>query len=257
VYFVNAGEKALKDPPLRVVTGEAADNVFLDNRIKGSRKGAVHTSIPDAITNFLATFPEGFSDPKYLKDERNYKVEAHQLMTELLGPRPFAKLLKAKEHDGIVSRALKVVSKTNLIFPQEKMALNDGLKSDEAKSSFSNCLHDLLHGTGEAAERFMAWATHLASINAAKWTIASYFPFILHIDKYMFIKPTPTKSAASACGFEINYTTALNWQTYDSVQNFATVLREHIGSMKPRDMIDVQTFIWYINRTPRRAKARR
>ena len=56
-----------------------------------------------------------------------------------------------------------------------------------------------------------------------------------------------TQNAADILNFEINYKSKLNWVTYDSVQNLAKYLRECLGEMKPRDMIDVQTFMWCID----------
>ena len=135
---------------------------------------------------------------------------------------------------------------TNLIFPNEKMALRDGLQSDQARRRFAVLLHELLYGTSEEETRFNAWKNFLFDIDAAKWTNATYFQFLAYPDRYIFFKPTVTQDAADVCNFELNYHPELNWLTYRSVQRFAEVLHLEIATLNPRDMIDVQSFIWCI-----------
>ena len=95
-------------------------------------------------------------------------------------------------------------------------------------------------------ERFMQFSRALEEIGAAKWTTASYFLFIAFPDRYMFMKPTVTQSAAEVSAFEINYRPKLNWLTYKSVLAFSDYLKYELSELKPRDMIDVQSFMWCI-----------
>ena len=62
----------------------------------------------------------------------------------------------------------------------------------------------------------------------------------------MFIKPSVTQKVAEMSAFEINYRPELNWLTYKSVLDFAHYLRHALADLKPRDMIDVQSFIWCV-----------
>lgn len=143
-------------------------------------------------------------------------------------------------------RALRVVNATNLIFPNEKMSLKDGLATEDRKKLFSETLYQLLYGNADLEERFMWFARALEEIGAAKWTTASYFIFIVFPDRYMFMKPTVTQSAAEVSAFEINYRPKLNWLTYKSVLAFSDYLKSELSELKPRDMIDVQSFMWCI-----------
>lgn len=111
---------------------------------------------------------------------------------------------------------------------------------------FMVCLDELLYGTSDEESRFNAWSDLLFDIDAPKWTIASYFQFLTHPDRYIFFKPTVTQDAAEVCNFELHYRPELNWFTYRSVQRFAEVLRKEIARLEPRDMVDVQSFIWCI-----------
>ncbi len=167
-------------------------------------------------------------------------------MLALLGRNQLSALVAATNFEEATARALQVVNATNLIFPNEKMALRDGLRSDQAKQRFTVLLHELLYGTSEEEARFNAWTDLLFDIEAPKWTNATYFQFLAYPDRYIFFKPMITQDAADVCNFELNYHPELNWLTYRSVQQFAGVLRSEIATLNPRDMIDVQSFIWCI-----------
>lgn len=54
------------------------------------------------------------------------------------------------------------------------------------------------------------------------------------------------RTAELSC-FEINYRPQLNWLTYYQVMLFYKHLADNIADLKPRDMIDVQSFILCID----------
>ena len=192
-------------------------------------------------------FPQGFYGKRFLTEERDFKVKVHELALELMGREQFTRLIEEKAYHEICTRALKVVNATNLIFPNEKMALKDGLDTTEKEHAFSESLFQLLYGEGELEARFMAFAKVLEELGADKWTTASYFLFILLPEKYMFVKPTVTQNAAEISAFELNYRPQLNWLTYKSVLEFSEYLQSELAELKPRDMIDVQSFMWCIS----------
>jgi len=249
IFFVGAGEKTIAlnyVQPLKV-SGSESEHPVLDNlKISKSASGIKYQSLPQSIQFFLEQFPEGFFGQRFNKEEREYKEKAHTLALELLGETTFSTLVANADYLEIAKRALRVANATNLIFPNEKMALKDGLVTEIAQKEFSIALYGLLFGEEEPKKRFEAFANILEDIDAAKWTTASYFLFILHPDKYMFVKPTITQFASELCGFEINYKPQLNWLTYKSVLDFSNYLFSELAELKPRDMIDVQSFMWCI-----------
>lgn len=249
IFFVGAGEKTISlkyVEPIKV-EGEEANHPVLNNlRISNTSKGIKYQSLPQSIQRFLEIFPEGFYGEKYADEERDYKIKAYDLACELLGKKNLQKLLSESNYGEICMRALKVVNATNLIFPNEKMSLKDSLDTEDRKKLFSETLYQLLYGNADLEERFMQFARVLEEIGSAKWTTASYFLFIVFPDKYMFMKPTVTQNAAEISAFEINYRPKLNWLTYKSVLAFSDYLKSELSELKPRDMIDVQSFMWCI-----------
>jgi Protein of unknown function (DUF3553) len=157
VFFVDAGQKtlSLKDLELVKVDGEEANHPILDNLKIVVDEGLRFRSLPESIQRFLKEYPGGFYGEKFAGNERDYKVNAHRLMGELLNKDGFKTLLAKADYDEICRRALKVVNSTNLIFPNEKMALKDGLNSSEDKRRFSEVLYSHLFGESDLKKRFM------------------------------------------------------------------------------------------------------
>ena len=248
VFFVGGGEKtlSLKDLQLVEVFGEEAKHPILDNLKISTDDQLKYRSLPESIRRFLIEYPGGFYGEKFARHERDYKLNAHQLTKDLMSKEQLKSLLDKEDYNEICRRALKVINSTNLVFPNEKMSLKDGLVSGEQKRQFATVLENQLFGDAPLATRFDETCEFLQEIGAAKWTLASYFLFFMFPDRHMFIKPTITKNAADICHFDVHYRADLNWQTYNAVLRFAEFLRDALRDLKPRDMIDVQSFMWCI-----------
>ena len=134
VFFVGAGEKTLVlkyVQPMKVAAKEA-DHPVLDNLKISKTTGAIkYQSLPQSIQYFLEHFPDGFYGDRFKEHERDYKDKAHALAQELLGEEEFRRLGEEEDYAEIAKRSLRVVNVTNLIFPNEKMSLKDGLKAQD------------------------------------------------------------------------------------------------------------------------------
>lgn len=248
VFFTEAGEKTIKTAFLKRAEGTEAESAILDNLKKDASKKSQYRTISQLREWFLTMFPDGFYGNQYLDRERNYKVKAHEFFRAVLNRNAYLELLNQSGFDEITRRAMQVINKTNLVFPNEKMALKDGLKDAAAQKTFAGSLFDLLFGESDLQPRFEAFADVLERIGAAKWTVMTYFPFIFAPGDHMFVKPTVTQAAADICMFELNYRSDLNWSTYHHVLRFSNELLTKLSDLKPRDFIDIQSFIWCAER---------
>lgn len=249
VFFVGVGEKRLSLEHVRPVKVPGSDSAHpvLDNlSVSLTFSGIRYQTLAESIDRFLSAFPGGFHGEKFWDQERCYKEKAHNLARELLQQEDLHELAQGGAYPEIVRRALKISNATNLIFPNEKMALKDGIASEGAAKQFASALFDLLHGKSSNEKRFVGFFDVLEMIGAAKWPIATYFTFFFHPDRYMFVKPTITQNAAKLCAFEISYEARLNWTTYSRVLSLADYLFDELSELEPRDMIDVQSFMWCI-----------
>ena len=198
---------------------------------------------------FLRYFPGGFRDETYLDWERNYKQEAHDRWEELLNEAEFRGLLRAGEHAEIAARAVRIESRTNLLFSFEKMALRDAVKDTAGARRFAEGLFAWLYGRGNEEAKFEQWIKVVAALprrqtRVLTWPLVTVFGFIAAPDRHMFLKPNVTRVAAREYGFEFDYRSKPSWTTYRSVLDFAETVRRDVRDLKPRDMIDLQSFIW-------------
>lgn len=198
---------------------------------------------------FLRFFPKSFRDETYIDWERGYKAEAHERWQEMLAPNIHRQLLRAGQYAEVASRAVRIESRTNLLFSFEKMALRDAVKSPKGAKQFAMGLYDFLYGRESHQERFVTWCRAVADLprkqtRVLTWPIVTVFGFIAQPEKHIFLKPTVTRAAAEEYGFPFEYQSRPNGSTYESLLNFArTVLRDQ-HDLRPRDLIDAQSFIW-------------
>jgi hypothetical protein len=198
---------------------------------------------------FLRSFPGGFEDETYLEWERNYKWSAHQRWEELLGRERVRALLNSGDHMTVARLATTIESRTNLLFSFEKMALRDAVRSDPGASKFANGLWDFLHGRGTDQTRFERWITCVSTLprrqtRVLTWPIVTVVGFLAQPDRHIFLKPNVTREAAKTYGFPFDYRSQPNWATYQSLLAFADRVRRDQEDLRPRDMIDLQSFIW-------------
>ena len=81
------------------------------------------------------------------------------------------------------------------------------------------------------------------------WPLLTVLGFIAAPKREIFLKPNTTRIAAAAYGYDFPYAAKPNWQTYASLLNFARLLKRDVADLHPRDLIDIQSFIWVLGST--------
>ena len=198
---------------------------------------------------FLHYFPKGFADKKYYDWERGYKWEAHLKWEEVLNENAFSQLIEEKKFEFIANAAIKIETKTNLLFSFEKMAIRDGVKDKGAAKDFALGLYNYVYGHEGIKDRFEAFADTLSGLprkqtRVKTWPLQTVFGFIGKPSEHIFVKPTVTKRAAVRYNIEIPYASAPNFNTYKAVLDFAEHIRKDNKDLMPKDFIDLQSFIW-------------
>ena len=198
---------------------------------------------------FLKYFPGGYRDATYIDWERDYKWNAHLQWCDQLNGAEFGRLLEAKQFAEIAARAVRIESRTNLLFSFEKMALRDAVKLPGGAEVFACGLFEWLHGSASPQDGFEGWVKAVTSLprrqtRVLTWPLVTVFGFIAQPDRHIFLKPNVTRTAARAYGVEFSYQSRPAWDTYASLLAFAKTVRRDTRDLKPRDMIDLQSFIW-------------
>jgi hypothetical protein len=236
-YQLFAGSK--NTPELR---GRRAPQVR--NGRTGLTKGMRH-----GRAKFLHYFPNGFRDPLYEDWERGYKWFAHERWSETLDQESFRGLLKAGKHRDIAAQAVAIEARTNLLFSFEKMALRDAVSRDAGARGFAMGLVEWLYGAGPDAGRFDSWVDTIAGLprrqtRVLTWPAVTVFGFIARPRTHLLLKPNVMRHAADAYGYPLGYSSMPQWNTYASLLDFARVVRRDLRDLRPRDMIDIQSFLW-------------
>jgi hypothetical protein len=238
----DGGSRPIPDQPVR--RRQRADTGI-------HREGALSRG-PSALRcrrKFLRFFPGGFEDETYLEWERNYKWEAHERWEGSLGRDAFGAALGGKRYAEVAARAVQIESRTNLLFSFEKMALRDAVKSSAGARAFAEGLYEFLYGRGSEERTFENWCVAVAALprkqtRVLTWPIVTVFGFLALPERHIFLKPNVTKIAAREYGFDFHYASSAHWKTYASLLAFANRVRDDVRDLRPRDMIDIQSFLW-------------
>jgi hypothetical protein len=218
----------------------------------GNRHAAGRMALAGATKTrrkFLRIFPHGFQDEDYVDLERSYKWKAHLAWQQALDETSFRGLIKAREFEEIARRATRIESRTNLLFSFEKMALRDAVKSTRGAELFATALFRLLHDQAPLEHRFNGWVEAIDELprrqtRVLTWPLVTVFGFIAKPKEHLFFKPTVTREAARRYGFDLDYTSRPVWNTYRLLLRFAATVRSDLRDLRPRDMIDIQSFLW-------------
>src|SRR5690348_2187637 len=128
-------------------------------------------------------------------------------------------------------------------------ARNSGLVFFGSDRTVRRELFTFLHGSAPLQTRFEAWCEVVAGLprrqtRVLTWPLVTVFGFIAQPRTHIFLKPTVTRIAARAYGFDFSYRPRPNWDTYSSLLRFAATVRRDVRDLRPRDLIDLQSFIW-------------
>jgi len=167
----------------------------------------------------------------------------------MLAPSAYRALLADGAFEEIAGTAVRIESRTNLLFSFEKMALRDAIRTKAGARVFAEGLYDFLWGRGGDETRFDRWCDAVASLprrqtRVLTWPLVTVFGFIARPDTHIFLKPNVTRIAAEAYGVDFQYRSKPNWETYQSLIDFANTVRRDTRDLRPKDMIDLQGFIW-------------
>ncbi len=198
---------------------------------------------------FLYYFPKGYQGQKFIDWEREYKLNAHIQFRQEYNQVTYKKLLLEKEYEKIAAGIVRIESKTNLLFSFEKMALRDAIKPAEGAKAFSIGLYEYLYGKADLQTRFENFVQVISGLprkqtRVLTWPLVTVFGFLGNPAEHMFLKPRVTQAAAEKYRFSFDYKSKPNWNTYLSLLNFADEVWNDTKEYKPRDYIDIQSFIW-------------
>lgn len=249
IYFEAVGPKKLRKAVVKlevVPESDISPNDLL-RHIKPDASGkfvAPPLTFDEMVENFHRIEGGGFERQHYIDEERVYKENAVALAAKLLAPGALKKALSAENFSAVFDAYKKVVQATNLLSMFEKAKLSS-LPASKHKA-FAEPLVDLLSGSTPFAPRFDRLAEAFLDLGIGSWPTCTYGLFMTKPTEHLVVKPLFIQRAAEALGYEISYDSRPTAATYARILTFASYVREKLMTrgMVPRDMIDVQGFIW-------------
>lgn len=192
-----------------------------------------------AKARFLSFFGQGFDGAGYCGEERDYKRLAKEGLDEALP------LARARSATSAGEAALSAFRATNLLSPFEQMRFQDALRGPRADAFVRAAAR---FAEGDIADGLRDMAATLAPHGCAKWTVMTYLPFLWRPDRHMFLKPQVTKDFAERVGhaFQHVYTPQADAEVYAALLDLVGATEREIIDLRPRDRIDIQSFIWVV-----------
>jgi hypothetical protein len=225
-----------------LVTGTDPEKVWRDLLDNVGSIGPKYFGYSGAKARFLRQYPEGFECVQYLADERDYKLKAKDKLDRA------APVENAATSTGFGEAVLGAFRATSLLYPVEKAKVQDILRGPQGDDFIRAAARFAL---GEGKTGLAAMERILKPQDANKWTIVTYLPFLWRPDEHMFLKPEVTKDFAERVGhrFARDYEAPLRLPVYESLLDLAAKTAQEIAELKPRDRVDVQSFIWVVGST--------
>jgi hypothetical protein len=212
-------------------------------------KGTPPNGPKRARLKFLRFFKLAFEDEAYLAAERAYKWSAHEAWRRVLNESEYRSLLESGQFEQIAVSAVDLVAQTNLLTPVETMALRHTAKSPDGAKAFAEGLFHLVYGKDKLETRFARWVAAVDSLptrltRVLTWPVVTVFGFLADPIHHIFLKPAVMRAAAQRYGYDFHFKAAPSWETYLSLLQFTWTVRRDVRDLRPRDMIDMQSFIW-------------
>jgi len=205
------------------------------------------------LKSFQEEFPGGFTGDKQRKHEQDFKRATAAECQRAFEAARFETSLRAGKIAPLLADAKRLVERTNFIQGAvEKPKFIDAIQRPDNQRPFLEALYDCLHGPGDPPARLGRFSDALAALetpdryNLARWTYASYFLFFHDPANNLFVKPTVIQKAMEMAHEPFEYDSRPTEENYRRILAFARRIKEHIAVLSPRDMIDVQSFIWHM-----------
>ena len=227
----------------KCVEGPDADDVWRRLRKDAGKADPKYFGYDGARNRFLKFFPNGFHSDGFSSRERDYKLEAKEKLDATV---PLAEAMNGR---GFGEAVLSVFRATNMLSPFEKTWVANMVRGGNA-DDFVGAAAGFTDRPTEASLRELAAV--LKPHGCAKWTVATYLPFLWRPEAHMYLKPEATKDFATRVGHPLAslYEAQLKFDIYSSLLDLVDETANELLNLaprdRPRDHIDIQSFIWVV-----------
>ncbi len=221
------------------------------------RKGraAAFPSPQAQVEWFAKAFEGGFEGEAFTKGERGeltakgkktYKAGAIRLAQEELSLARFDSATPEELFDS----AVRLLQATNIVFPQEGAIPFIALPAEKRPEVVAS-LRELLHGTGEYAQRVEKFAAGLKLVDKegksreTTWPLATLFGATFAPTQHVCVKPIAFAGQATILGMDVDTSKPVTAAKYAKLLAVAQTTEQKLreAGQAPRDLMDVYSFI--------------
>lgn len=212
-----------------------------------AKKTARFLTFKDQVAAFEKIFVGGFTGERFVKEERGGEETKEAAIA--LAQKELSKEAFAGPTEAVFESAKKLLKATNIVFPIEG-AIPFGQLTGDAQKKAIDGLKELLHGTGDYAERLEKFtaALELKDKNGPKkvtWPLATVFGALFNPKEWVAVKPTAFASQAATIGLQVEKSQPVKAEGYQQFANVVAKTKEMLvaAGHQPRDLMDVFSFI--------------
>lgn len=233
------GSVILDGKQIALLEDEDQDRLRARLRNEAGRLHPDYVGYGGAIARFLGFFDRGFDDPAYVELERSYKLASQRKLLDALS------LEVALEADAEQAIKVRKAFNTNVLSSFE-LARTYAMLGGETGPAYVRGAATFALGDLDAGIAAMTRA--IAPHGRASWPMLTYLPNLWSPEAHIFLKPEKTKEFAQRVGhgFANDYSASLEAGVYRSLLDMVVETEVEIAKLKPRDRIDVQSFIWVV-----------
>ncbi|MBN1460436.1 MAG: DUF2461 family protein [Armatimonadetes bacterium] len=187
-----------------------------------------------------------FQDSGFVKDEIEYKKRSIAKAKEKLSEKAIRTSIDSGQFDAVIAALEEIGKDNNLLWKSVPTAGDLGVLYQPSlhKEGFCKAVLDLLHGRGPVEERLDRYLSHIDGQGLPnKWTFPTYFLFLLHPESEFFVKPATIGRFLRVID-EPELPSTPSGTEYARVKSVMARLKQLLEPYGPKDMVDVQSFVW-------------
>ncbi|ATB26879.1 hypothetical protein MEBOL_000313 [Melittangium boletus DSM 14713] len=241
----------LRGRPLKAATAKSTKKGK-----KSALPAPLYATCEDQVRWFETFFAGGFEGERFIDEERGrsdrkgkngYKTAAITFAHEQLSPERF----ETASDEELFAAVKKLIQFTNIVHPMEG-AIALGAMKVEDHAPFVAAVKALLHGTGDYNGRFERFVDTLNITDAegkakkVTWPLATLLSAMYHPTEHVCVKPTAFEAQAPLVGLSANKSQPVTGAAYVRFREVALATQQRLldAGHRPRDLMDVYSFIW-------------
>ncbi len=188
-----------------------------------------------------------FEHPPFVADEIEYKQKAVAQATEWLSQAELERLIANEAFDTFLERLDKLAKATNLLFLRVPSHGDTAILHTPHldKATFCTQFRNLLYADRPSPDRLQSFSDYLAAHKLPnKWPFPTYFLFLCHPNREIFVKPRTAAWFLKFMGQAQPVIAPPDADIYTALRQQAHTIKNDLTPYGVHDMVDVQSMIW-------------